>query len=206
MLRNRKLFITAGAVMAIAAGASGTAIAVAPGGSCRCARSGSEHGRCSRACASASPTAPRSAVAGSWSTHTAHWLSMPIRCACARHSAISWTTRCAMAAETSCSAPGAGATPSRSMWATRASRATSASVHSSAFARGDEARGRGGAGLGLAIVRAIAEAHGGTAAIVPGAQTVVRVRLPDVAPGRPGGTGWARPLVESLEPSQRGLI
>lgn len=74
------------------------------------------------------------------------------------------------------------------------------------FARGDEARGRGGAGLGLAIVRAIAEAHGGTAAIVPGAQTVIRVRLPDVAPGRPGGTGLARPLVESLEPSQRGLI
>ena len=33
------------------------------------------------------------------------------------------------------------------------------------FARGDDARTRGGAGLGLAIVEAVAHAHGGRAGI-----------------------------------------
>jgi two-component system, OmpR family, sensor kinase len=46
------------------------------------------------------------------------------------------------------------------------------------FARGDAARTRGGAGLGLAIVSAIAEAHGGTAEVVPGEGVTVRISLP----------------------------
>lgn len=51
------------------------------------------------------------------------------------------------------------------------------------FARGDAARTRGGAGLGLAIVAAVAHAHGGTAAIIaapdPRPIAGVRIWLPD---------------------------
>jgi two-component system, OmpR family, sensor kinase len=46
------------------------------------------------------------------------------------------------------------------------------------FALGDRARTSGGAGLGLSIVRAIAEAHGGEAVILPGRGATVRVSLP----------------------------
>ena len=46
------------------------------------------------------------------------------------------------------------------------------------FARGDAARARGGAGLGLAIVRAIAQAHGGSAEIVGADGATVRISLP----------------------------
>jgi len=47
------------------------------------------------------------------------------------------------------------------------------------FTRGDGARTRGGAGLGLAIVRAVAEAHGGDVAICAGPGSAVRLWLPD---------------------------
>jgi signal transduction histidine kinase len=46
------------------------------------------------------------------------------------------------------------------------------------FARGNGERAQGGAGLGLSIVRAIAEAHGGEAEIVAGQETTVRILLP----------------------------
>ncbi len=53
------------------------------------------------------------------------------------------------------------------------------------FARPDSGRSRddGGAGLGLAIVRAIAVAHGGVAVVAnkPGGGAVVTLRLPGVA-------------------------
>jgi two-component system, OmpR family, sensor kinase len=48
------------------------------------------------------------------------------------------------------------------------------------FARGEAARTRGGAGLGLAIVQAVTEAHGGRAEIVPGPGATVRVSLPRI--------------------------
>jgi signal transduction histidine kinase len=51
------------------------------------------------------------------------------------------------------------------------------------FSRGDDARTESGAGLGLAIVRVIAEAHGGTATIVNGASpgATIRIRIPTAA-------------------------
>jgi two-component system OmpR family sensor kinase len=64
------------------------------------------------------------------------------------------------------------------------------------FYRGDPSRSRdhGGAGLGLAIVAAIVQAHGGTVGLesVPGAGTTICVTLPDVV-STPEGFASSRP-------------
>jgi two-component system OmpR family sensor kinase len=66
------------------------------------------------------------------------------------------------------------------------------------FARGDLARTRDGSGLGLSIVRAIAEAHGGRAVVVPGAGATVRLWLPD----RPGTTSGSSQIAGVVSRSQ----
>lgn len=53
------------------------------------------------------------------------------------------------------------------------------------FTRGDHARTRGGTGLGMAIVRAVAEAHGGSAEVGPGPGGRVRICLPARRPAAP---------------------
>jgi len=53
------------------------------------------------------------------------------------------------------------------------------------FARGNGARTRGGTGLGMAIVRAVAEAHGGSATIVAGDGATVAIWLPQDAVPQP---------------------
>jgi signal transduction histidine kinase len=55
------------------------------------------------------------------------------------------------------------------------------------FSRADEARSRGGSGLGLSIVELVARAHGGSAGLRnrPGGGADVWLSLPGAAPGDP---------------------
>ncbi len=75
------------------------------------------------------------------------------------------------------------------------------------FYRGDSSRSRdaGGAGLGLAIISAIAESHGGSATVVNegrdgGQGLTVRVAIPLTAPPRCVGCAARRPLDETCLP------
>jgi signal transduction histidine kinase len=61
------------------------------------------------------------------------------------------------------------------------------------FALGDRARTGRHAGLGMAIVRSIAEAHGGAATIVPGAGATVRLWLPDAPDAEPASAAGEPP-------------
>ncbi|WP_221938962.1 extracellular solute-binding protein [Mycobacterium sp. KBS0706] len=70
------------------------------------------------------------------------------------------------------------------------------------FARGEGSRDRPGSGLGLSIVRTVAEAHGGTLALLdrPGGGLRVEVTLPvvEAARRRPNGTAAALLLAAAL--------
>jgi signal transduction histidine kinase len=72
------------------------------------------------------------------------------------------------------------------------------------FTRGDEARARGGAGLGLAIVRAVVEAHGGAVEGVEGRGGMVRITLAEALPDQ-GRVDRAQRSPEHVERSQAGL-
>ena len=67
------------------------------------------------------------------------------------------------------------------------------------FARGDDARTRttGGAGLGLAIVDAVAKAHGGSCTVTPRARgSAFALRIPDF---QPSAQPLAAPTLDPLE-------
>jgi signal transduction histidine kinase len=57
--------------------------------------------------------------------------------------------------------------------------------------RGDKSRSQRGLGLGLSLVRAIVEAHGGRVAVhsIPDRGSIFEVRLPAAAPGLPPDGG-----------------
>ena len=137
---------------------------------------------CWSAPSSASRTGRASRVARSRWTPPRTCSRPSIPCAADRRSATSSTTRCAIGAgqirisarrqngllQIAVSDAGEGFPPELAPHAFER------------FARGDGARARSGTGIGLSIVRAIAEAHGGTAVIVdtPSGGATVQLSVP----------------------------
>ena len=117
------------------------------------------------ACGTASPTAPRQPAGRCGWRRRRSSPCAPTRCACARRSSnlVDNALRHGEGEVTLAARPAPGGAEVEVSDEGAGFPAEFRDRAFERFTRGDEARTRGGAGLGLAIVRAIAEAHGGRA-------------------------------------------